>query len=60
MSVDRLELVTICGYIPLSPQIVAELRETAIGPVHGPELPASLRLRRQLGGRPVGPYRRAS
>lgn len=62
-------LYTIAGYIPMSPQLAAEADEwnarvaehqrlRQIGPVHGPDIPDALALRRRLGGHAAGPYTR--
>lgn len=52
-------LSTIGGYIPLSGEFARELYEQKIGPWHGPSVPMPLKLWRELGGHPAGPYRRA-
>jgi hypothetical protein len=57
------DLHTYGGFIPLSPQLLAEIKSiraaemnARIGPVHGPPLPRHLATRRALGGHPAGSY----
>jgi hypothetical protein len=51
---------TISGYVPLSLDLIREIEERALGPVHGPPEPMGLRLKRELQGHPVGKYRRVA
>lgn len=50
------DVYTIGGFINVTPQLFADYNRQ---PVHGPPVPAKLALRRELGGHPVGRYRRA-